>query len=277
MIELKIVFLAEDTRGDNVFVKAEHGLSVYIETEKHKIIMDTGASDITWENATALGIDIEKVDTVVISHGHYDHTGGVLSLAEKNPGVDIYIQRRALGDYYEENNGEIIYIGIDHDIDLLSSLVSVEGDFKIDDELSLFSGIKERKFWPKSNLKMREKTDDGFIQDTFEHEQFLVINENGKRMMISGCAHNGILNLIDRFYEQYGSYPDTVISGFHMMKDGHYTLEEIESIKKAAEQLAVMDSVFYTGHCTGQPAYEIMKEIMGENLIRIHAGMEVTL
>ena len=108
------------------------------------------------------------------------------------------------------------------------------------------------------------------------HEQCLVITQNGKHWLLSGCAHNGILNILDRYREIFGGDPDFVLSGFHMMKrDGEHTEEEKAVILQTARELAKMNTVFYSGHCTGIPAFELMKEIMGDKLIALHSGEQL--
>ena len=83
-MELKIIPLMEDNLcGDGLI--AEHGLSLYIETPKHKLLVDTGQSAKTWENAKVKGVDLTKVDTLFLSHGHYDHSGGLMAFAKSNP------------------------------------------------------------------------------------------------------------------------------------------------------------------------------------------------
>ena len=91
---MRIINLMEDTPGVTGLYY-EHGLSFYIETEKHKILLDTGASSAFIENARHLGIDLKKVDVVVLSHGHYDHAGGILAFAKLNSTAKIYMQRTA--------------------------------------------------------------------------------------------------------------------------------------------------------------------------------------
>lgn len=269
---MKIITLMEDTYG-RANVEAEHGLSFYIETQEHKLLMDTGASDLTWENARQLGVDLSKVDTVVISHGHYDHAGGLMGFVHQNPTAQIYMQKSAGGDYFHRDR----YVGIDKAIMELSQLRLIEGDYQIDDELQLFSGITGRKLWPDGNRRLTEKREGQQVQDQFLHEQCLVISSGTKRILLSGCAHNGILNILSRFEEIYQSYPDVVISGFHMMKKEDYTEEECAQIKETAEELCKLPTRFYTGHCTGERAFAMMKEIMGEQLYLIHAGDEILL
>ena len=264
---MKIVILMEDTRGEQD-VYAEHGLSLYIETKHHKILADTGASDRTWENAKALGVDLADVDTVFLSHGHYDHTGGVLTFARSHPKARIYMQKTAAGAYY---HGER-YIGMNREILELPGLQLLEGNLQIDRELEIFSGISGRRYWPKGNEALSELADGRQIQDSFRHEQCLVIREGKETVLISGCAHNGILNILDRFEQLYHTCPDKVISGFHMAKKTPYTEEEIQMIQDTARQLCHYPCRFYTGHCTGLEALERMKEIMGDQLVAIHAG-----
>ncbi len=281
---MKITTLIEDTAntaqagdavcGEQKNVQAEHGLSFYIETAHHTLLLDTGASDLTWENAAALGADLTKVDTVVISHGHYDHTGGLLGFACQNTRAEIYLKKSASGDFF---HGER-YIGIDKRILELPNLHLIEEEeYKIDEELSLFSNITERKLWPESNLVLTARIDGKDVQDDFAHEQCLVISENGKHVLLSGCAHNGILNILNRFREIRHSWPDVVISGFHMMKKTDYTEKEILNIQETARELTKLPSEFYTGHCTGKAAFDIMKDIMGDQLHPICSGSIIIL
>lgn len=267
---MRIITLMEDTCG-NPNCESEHGLSIFVETKKHKLFVDTGAGEKTWWNAKTLGVDLTKIDTVVLSHGHYDHSGGIMGFHKVNSNAPIYMQRKAVNKYYHDER----YIGIDPAIQTLPSVQLLNGDFVIDDELSLFANINGRRFWPQANLVLSEQIGETKVQDCFEHEQCLVIQEE-KTVLISGCAHNGILNILDRYEEIYHGMPDVVISGFHMMKKIDYTKEEIVQIQQTAKELVQYDTVFYTGHCTGQKAIDLMKPIMGEQLIQIHSGMEIT-
>lgn len=269
---MKIINLIEDTKG-NEKCCYEHGLSFYIETKKHKILMDTGATDKFLLNAEVLGINLKNVDTVVLSHGHYDHAGGLLPFSKINPEAEIFMKPQAGGGYYHITDSMEKYIGIDKDILKLPQCVFVDGDeMVIDDELTLFSGVVGRKYFAKGNLSLKKKTGNDFEQDEFDHEQCLVISQDEKKILMSGCAHNGIINILERYKEIYDAYPDVVISGFHMMKKEDYTEEEVADIKETAKVLVDTGAMFYSGHCTGQRAYDIMKEIMGDRLEQIHSG-----
>lgn len=268
---MKIINLVEDTKG-NELCEYEHGLSFYIETENHKLLVDTGATDMSLRNAKKLGIDLSKVDTVVLSHGHYDHSGGIMPFSKLNSSAKIYMRDNVDGEYYNLKDNKEKYIGIDKNIMNLSQCVLVAEDIKIDDELYIFTGVKGNKYPAKGNLMLKEKKEDGFIQDAFTHEQFLVISCASKKILISGCAHNGIINILDRYFDIYSSYPDIVISGFHMIQKDDYTNGDVGRIKNTAVELLKTNAMFYSGHCTGQEAFDIMKEIMQDKLIQIHSG-----
>lgn len=268
---MKVTILMEDTCG-NCICEYEHGLSVYFETENHKILADTGASSKTIENAKRLGISLADVDTVFLSHGHYDHSGGIRAFVEMNPKADIYMQRSALGEFY---HGER-YIGIDKKIISLPTVKVLDGEVRISQELSVFAGITGRRNWPQGNRSLSVKKGEQFVQDEFKHEQCLVI-KGEKTVLFSGCAHNGILNILDRYSELYGGCPNVVISGFHMVKKTEYTEEEEETIRNTARELAKLPIRFYSGHCTGEKAMNMMQEIMGNQLVWMRSGMEMEI
>ncbi|MBO7514855.1 MAG: MBL fold metallo-hydrolase, partial [Lachnospiraceae bacterium] len=181
---MRIVNLIENTAGADGCAFA-HGLSFYIETVKHKLLVDAGPSAQTLDNASKLGIDISQVDTMILSHGHYDHSGGILPFAAVDPGAQILMQRTATLDHYaddgENAEGERFrYIGIDKKIPDLAQVRFVDGDVKIDEELELFT-VKQKKIEiPFTNKRLLRRTAGGFERDTFDHEQYLVISCEGR-------------------------------------------------------------------------------------------------
>lgn len=255
--------------------QGEHGLSFYIETQKYKILLDCGTTDLFIKNAKILGIDLTQVDMAILSHGHYDHGGGLLSFARINPKANIYVRDNAGGEYYHVSSEKERYIGIDKDIMNLPQLNAVSGNMEIDEELYLFTNINGNRYPSWSNGELKEKQGDAYVQDDFSHEQCLVIRQGKQKILLSGCAHSGILSILDRYYEIFHAYPDVVISGFHMMKKTDYTPEEIAYIRMTAQELLKTGAVFYSGHCTGRRAFGMMKEIMGEHLHKLYSGCRI--
>lgn len=271
---MRIINLIEDTRGSRACL-FEHGLSFYVETAGHRLLIDAGATDAFLKNAEGLGVDIRQADLLFISHGHYDHTGGVLEFARRNPGARILMRRPAAEEYYHRKGDGFRYIGIPEEVRGLSRIELTGGDERIDEEIFIFGGVRGRKLWPSGNRELRVKRDGEFFQDEFEHEQYLVIEEGEKRVLFSGCAHNGILNILDRYRELYGSDPDAVVSGFHMQRKSSYTKEDEELVRATGRELKRLRTKFYTGHCTGEVPYRILKECMGEQLDYVHSGDEI--
>lgn len=267
---MKIVNLMENTQGSRPGY-FEHGLSIYVETEHHKIIVDTGQSEKTWDNAKLLGIDLSQVDSIFLSHGHYDHSGGILSLMEYNPDCTIYLHQKAGMDYFSMNKDIEKYIGIDKEILNLKNLQFISKDTVIDDEISIFCDVTSRRLWPQSNLRLKKLVKNELLQDTFDHEMYIVIQSEGKSYLFSGCAHNGIINILDKFKDIYKKDPDVVISGFHMMKKNGLTQSDIEMIQDIGKELSQKQTMFYTGHCTGIEAYEILKEILRDKIQYMHS------
>ena len=268
---MKIVNLIENTEGCSGCA-SEHGLSFYIETKKHKLLVDTGATDAFIRNAKMLGVDLKAVDTVILSHGHYDHGGGLPAFIKINSKAKIYIRTAAFGNFYHKGHKSERYIGIAPEIQSYPQVVFVEGNLNIDEELLLFTNVTGRRLWPSGNRSLKRKEGESYIQDDFSHEQYLVIRCEGKEVLVSGCAHNGILNILDACKKLLGREPDVAVSGFHMMQHHGYTEENLAVIRETAEELKKWQTRFYTGHCTDQIPFETMKEVMGDQLIYVHSG-----
>ncbi len=276
---MRIINLIENTEGRAGCVY-EHGLSFYIETGKHKALLDLGQTDNSLQNAKALGVDLKAVDTVILSHGHYDHSGGIMPFVGVNNSATIYMQKAAGGEYYADDGSRAVgeryrYIGIDKDILGLPQVKLLQGSHVIDDELEVFTIGKRTHVLPFTNKRLLVKTETGFEPDEFMHEHFLVVKENGLTVLMSGCAHNGILSILDAYKEKYGALPDVVISGFHLMVKREYRENELQEVQAIAQELSKYPTKFYTCHCTGVPAFEEMKKIMGNQLEYVHSGDEL--
>lgn len=250
---MKVVTLMENTacRED---LCCEHGLSLYLETEKHKILFDAGQSAAFAENAEKLGVDLKKVDFAVLSHGHYDHSGGLEQFLEINETAPVYVSSHAFEPHYSANGR---YIGVAPSLENSSRFRSVTENISLAEGISLHR--MDRAPMDTAGLMMEEE---GIRKpDDFRHEQYLLLDEGGKRILISGCSHKGILNIMEVFR------PDILIGGFHFMK-----MEDERLLRAAAEKLLQYDTVYYTGHCTGQMQYDFLKTIMGDKLHYISTG-----
>ena len=275
---MRIINLVENELG-NSGCEAAHGLSFYVETENHKLLFDSSPSDVVIRNAQKLGVDLTIVDTVILSHGHYDHSGGILPFVELNPRAKIYMQQNAGGEYYAFDGEEqgFRYIGIDKKILLLPQVQLLKGDTKLDDELQVFTVDQRAYPLPSTNKRLRELCNGQYIQDEFHHEQNLLLTTDGKKILFCGCAHNGILNVMETLERKFGlaSLPDLVIGGFHLMKRTEFSEADIVEVTEIANRLRAYKAHFATCHCTGLPVFNQMKEIMGEQLSYVRSGDKV--
>ena len=241
---------------------AEHGLSLYLETNGKKILFDAGQTNAFADNAEKLGVDLAEVDLAILSHGHYDHSGGLLHFLEMNDHANIYVNQNAFLSYY---HGDERYIGVDPALQNSDRIRSVGEAIQLAEGMILCSCNEKEKSHPVDSFGLTVYRDGNYAPDDFLHEQYLLVEEEGKRILISGCSHKGILNIVRWFR------PDVLIGGFHFMKldpegDGR------EALQKAAEELLTYPAVYYTGHCTGEVQFDFMKQIMGDRLQSIHSG-----
>lgn len=261
MSALKIISLLENT-SDLDSVKAEHGLSLYIETDRRKILFDMGQSALFSDNAEALGIRLDKVDLAVLSHGHYDHGGGLKKFMEVNGHAPIYISRHAFLPHY---NGTEKYIGLDVSLERSERIVFTDNVYHIDEGLSLFSCNDLARSYPLESFGLTERMGSRFVPDDFRHEQYLLITEKDKRVLISGCSHKGILDIVEWFK------PDVLIGGFHFSK-----MPLDDRLLNIAETLDTYPTEYHTCHCTGRAQFDFMKRKM-KNLNYLSCGQVITI
>ena len=242
---MKITALTENTAACGLPV--EHGLSLFIEQDGRALLFDMGQTDLFAQNAARLGVDLAAVDIAVLSHGHYDHGGGLRRFLELNQKAPVYLSRHAFEPHF---NGER-YIGLDVSLRDSDRLIFTDGVTKIADGITLYSCSDREKVLDLGSFGLNMKQDGKLVPDDFRHEHYLLLEENGKRVLISGCSHRGIINIMEWFK------PDVLIGGFHFNKlplDG--------ALRSYAETLASYDTDYYTCHCTGVEQFEYMKRFM---------------
>ncbi|MBE6692845.1 MAG: MBL fold metallo-hydrolase [Ruminococcaceae bacterium] len=258
---MKITCLVDNESLNDNF-KSEHGLSLYIETENRKILFDMGQTTLFNENALHLGIDLSQVDLAVVSHGHYDHGGGLEHFLKLNNKATVYIHNLAFGEYY---NGTEKYIGLKPSLLPEKRFVFTNGVTKIDKGLTLFDLNRDSADFFIQPQGLNEKINGEYIPDKFLHEQYLLIEENSKSVLISGCSHKGIENITNFFM------PDVLIGGFHFSK-----MPLDENLKMRARQLSEYNTKFYTCHCTGKTVFDFMKNI-AKNVEYLSCGSSIVI
>ena len=260
---LHITALMENTscRTD---IASEHGLSLWVETPGHKLLFDAGQSGLFAQNARTLGIDLAKADIAILSHGHYDHGGGMTAFLAVNAHAPLYINENAFAHH---SNAAGKYIGLDPTLQENKRLIFTGDRTVIDGELELVTG---NAVIPPSVIKNYGLTMENGLPEDFRHEQVLLIHDSGRKILLGGCAHKGILNLMEWLR------PDIVVSGFHFKAldpagDGRASLEA------AALRLLDFPSTYYTCHCTGEAQFALLKERMGDRLHYLAGGQTISI
>ncbi len=264
---MKIVSLVENT--SECACRTAHALSLYIETPRHKILFDVGADDTFIYNAELLGVDLKLVDTIIISHGHRDHAGALAEALTLNDHARVYIQRQAFAPHFSHRASGVKYIGLDTALMAHERVVLLDGDFDIDDELTLFRVADNSLCRSSANGSLYE----GELPDSFTHEHNLIIR-GVVPTLVMGCGHNGVVNIMNRAAEYS---PRVCIGGFHLTSPSAGRDEPRELIDDVVEHLCEFEDVeFYTCHCTGVAVYEYMRSRMG-NMHYLSCGKSIEL
>ncbi|MBI9063974.1 MAG: MBL fold metallo-hydrolase [Marinilabiliaceae bacterium] len=239
---MKLSILTENTAGGKF--KAEHGLSYLIEYDEQKILFDTGHSDVFIKNASQLGIDIQSaVDTVVLSHGHWDHGDGLRYIENKtlitHPGA--FIKR------YRRNGQQNIGLAISNDeLGKKFNVITTSNPYSITPNIIYLGSIpRDNNFEAQSTSFVDEKQKDDFVPD----DSALAIKYNNELVLISGCAHAGICNTIEYAKKVSGlTRIKAVIGGFHLKSANKQTNKTIDYLRSNSVEL------LYPSHCTELPA-----------------------
>lgn len=273
---MKIIGVVENTSCSKSY-KNEHGLSLYIETPKHRILFDLGPDDTFVQNAYALGIELEEIDIVIISHGHKDHGGGLEAFLEKNKKAKIYIQESAFIKHYIKVLGIHLGVALKQSLKSHPQIQLLNGNHIIDDELSLFIKPKLKEFMPEGNKRLYKQEEDKYCLDDFDHEQNLILNVEDKKVLITGCAHRGVTNIIEEAEEILQQPLDVVIGGFHLTDPTDIIKKSKETTRSIGEILDKKGYEYYACHCTGEVAYLQLVEILGDKIHYLRTGMIVEI
>ena len=281
---MDVTILSENTKLKNSNLNTEHGLSILIEKEDNKVLFDTGGPEGTAiQNAESLNLELCDVDAVVISHGHDDHTGGLLDFFKLNDDAPVYLKKEALNPHYTVNiNNNRKYIGMDKRIieDYSNRIKFIHETTEILKDFFIIPNIYHKYPTPSTNNILFSKEYDKLLIDKFQHELFMAVKSNNEIDIFSGCGHKGIRNIV---YTAEDVFPrlkiKTIIGGFHFQAGKILTFtekaKEIEDTSRWIKSEGI--EKVYTGHCTGKYGYQIMESILEDRIDQLCTGKKIVI
>lgn len=252
-----------DNRTNDPALETEHGLSILLETESYRILLDTGASDMFVRNAERLRIDLSTIDYVFISHGHSDHAGGLRTFMDINKTAKVIVSPKAMnGKFYSKRKYLHSITTTWPDIPQ-ERLALVSENRQLADDLQIIAHIPQAHPMPKGNQHLFLQYANGeYKPDDFRHELALYING----FLFTGCAHSGLENILSAC-----PWPvHSVVGGFHLL-DSHETEEELYSLGQRLKT-GYPHTQFYTSHCTGDNVFAVLQSVMGSQIHAFSCG-----
>lgn len=257
-MSLKITTLIENNQGEHLGLKIEHGLSFFIEKDGKTLLFDTGQSGAFIENAQQLKIKLEDLQYVVLSHGHYDHSGGLRSLVEKAKNFELVFGEGFFKEKYGYFNNSYEYLGNNFD-ELFLAKKGVPYRSVSADVTELFPGMFIITNFPRLHEdevispRFQLLKDGKFRQDLFEDEVMLAMDTEKGLVALLGCAHPGMRNMLDFTEKKLGKSIYAVLGGTHLVESAH------DSRSRSLDYFKEKNiEVVGVSHCTGKEAMEIL-------------------
>lgn len=276
---MKITVLVENT-GPSEF-KIEHGLSLYIEFNDKKYLLDAGPSDSFFKNAHALSIDLDRVDKAVLSHGHYDHGDGFMVFLNQYKDKVVYGAKNIFDDYYSGSGGSVHYIGLSSKLKQMKNRFNtISMDTKIDEKIYLILDDVSNTKEIGVQKKLYKKVDDVLQPDNFDHELSLVFDTPKGLVICNSCSHAGLESIVDNIKKRLNKPVYAYVGGLHMKS----TKNHIETSSFTEEQIQnlcifIEKNIQYvlTGHCTGNVSYDLLKKYLKDRIDFLTTGKTIEI
>lgn len=276
---MKITVLVENTGPNELII--EHGISLYIEFNDKKYLLDAGPSDSFFKNAHALSIDLDRVDKAVLSHGHYDHGDGFMVFLNQYKDKVVYGAKNIFDDYYSGSGGSVHYIGLSSKLKQMKNRFNtILKDTKIDEKIYLiFDDVSNTKEIGVQK-KLYKKVDDVLQPDNFDHELSLVFDTPKGLVICNSCSHAGLESIVDNIKKRLNKPVYAYVGGLHMKS----TKNHIETSSFTEEQIQnlcifIKKNIQYvlTGHCTGNVSYDLLKKYLKDRIDFLTTGKTIEI
>jgi 7,8-dihydropterin-6-yl-methyl-4-(beta-D-ribofuranosyl)aminobenzene 5'-phosphate synthase len=274
-MKVKATILCENSVFHLPGAMAEHGLSIFLETDRGNYLLDTGQGKTIINNALVLGIDLRTIKGIILSHHHFDHTGGLGPVLDLKGAVDLYVHPDFFRESYSVTGDTVRYIGVPYPRPLLEGKGAT---FKFSDQFRqiepgfwLTGEVPRRTDYELGDRKLSVKSGDGYVKDEIRDDQSVVIETKKGLFIVLGCCHSGIINTLSYIVEKMGERRiHAVIGGTHLGPVSDEQREKsIEALKAFnIERLGV-------SHCTGLKTATRLAGEFGERFFFCNVGTVV--
>lgn len=266
---LKVTLLIDDQESEQF--KTEHGLSIFLEKDNLKFIFDTGQSSRFLDNAKKLDIDLEDLDGVVISHGHYDHANGLEYLLKEFTPKKVFLGKGFFETKYKVlPSGELLLRSTPYGENIFNHTkidYITETKTEIFKDVYIIRNFKRVTDYEKDNPIFLLKDNGGYKIDNFNDEISLVVRVEGKLNVFIGCAHPGVVNMLKTIKENFTDKIGMVYGGIHLKDASEY------KINKTLDDLRDLQiPFFHLLHCTGSVATKKIAQKKNLNNRNIKVG-----
>ena len=263
------IHILTDNRVNESGLLAEHGLSVFIEHKDMNILFDTGQSGVYYHNAIMMDVDLSRADCIVLSHGHYDHCGGLVEFPCRMP--KIYLHADAIKKKYAKDGTDYKDVGIPWSPDdglVKNNLVFNHHDIEIAPGVTLHGDIPCTVSFEGVSKRFFTGSGDDYVQDTMNDEQMLIFEQGSELIVFLGCSHPGIINCLEYARSLFpGKKINTVLAGMHLGSAGP---ERIAATISRLRDLSIKRVI--PMHCTGLQAICEIKRALGEKCLPLCTG-----
>ena len=222
----------------------EHGLSFFIEKDNIKILFDTGLEKALFNNAKVLDISLKDIDYVVLSHGHNDHTGALREFLEINSKAKVVAHKEIFIEKCSKRTGEMKFIGLSKEGLDLGRFQFIEDNYRISENISFYGNLGDYEDSREKNHFV--KVENEYLLDMSKDEIYLVIKEKEYDVLVSGCSHRGIINIIKELKDKNSLWERFFLfGGLHFRSK---TYDELLKLNQELENYGVRRA--FVNHCT---------------------------
>jgi 7,8-dihydropterin-6-yl-methyl-4-(beta-D-ribofuranosyl)aminobenzene 5'-phosphate synthase len=277
------VLVDNEPSGKNPFLRTERGHSLHVRWKGRSLLLDTGISGLFADNARMLGIRVAEIDTIVLSHGHFDHSGGLGRFLRENQRATVYAARGVRERLWLSLLGFKKDVGLDPRVlvDARERLHLVDADSEPEVGLHLLACLPFTHPRPRGNRLLFRGAAGKRLPDDFAHELVMTLDDGDGLVVFTGCGHHGVLNMVDGVRHAFPERPiKALVGGFHFVGLPFLGLlaeprDRVRQIGRSLNALPIGRIV--TGHCTGRKGYAALREVLGSRVVYAATGETISV